>query len=338
MHKVQLPFHIHIHIVLPQFHQHRFRHQFHLQLHQFVHRQHQVYLRLSKWNHLVMNWNLSIMLNTLEFFDWPLGLFHPSHAKHTCCRTCHLFLQQSHSCRWLLKRVNRFHKTDFHAFQQEFLFWHQIRPLPSVLTLLTLDLIHITTDGSDNLFVQLNQTLRTRDPSKMMALRPYLYFLMSGLAALPDWKGTVFRGVPASSFSVVKENYSNGKDIHWSSFTSTTTSISRAKQFAHGKGGIIFFIHVLTGRDVSCYSAFKRENEILLGPNTRLVVTSDLVLNSDGMFDISLHQRVGQAFIFWTSIVKALLLFNFFGNHVLWIFHFSFKSNMFRAHVLCKNV
>ena len=155
-----------------------------------------------------------------------------------------------------------------------------------------------TTDGSDNLFVQLNQTLRTRDTTKMMALRPYLYFLMSGLAALPDWKGIVFRGVPASSFSVVKDNYSNGKDIHWSSFTSTTTSISRAKQFAHGKGGIIFSIHVLTGRNVSSYSAFKRENEILLGPNTRLMVTSDLVLNSEGMFDISLHQRVGQAFIF----------------------------------------
>ena len=155
-----------------------------------------------------------------------------------------------------------------------------------------------TSDGSDNLFEQLNRTLRTRDPSKMLQLRPYLYFLMSGLSALPDWKGTVFRGVPASAFDVVKENYALGKDVHWSSFTSTSTSLSKAKEFAHGKGGIIFSIGVVTGRQVSAYSAFKRENEILLGPNTRLVVTSDLIQNSDGFFDISLQQRVGKGFIF----------------------------------------
>ena len=155
-----------------------------------------------------------------------------------------------------------------------------------------------TSDGSDNLFEQLNRTLRTRDPSKMLQLRPYLYFLMSGLSALPDWKGTVFRGVPASAFDVVKENYALGKDVHWSSFTSTSTSLSKAKEFAHGKGGIIFSIGVVTGRQVSAYSAFKRENEILLGPNTRLVVTSDLIQNPDGFFDVSLQQRVGKGFIF----------------------------------------
>lgn len=154
-----------------------------------------------------------------------------------------------------------------------------------------------TADGSDNLSEQLNRVLRDRDPHKMQGLKPYLYFLMSGLSILPTWKGMVYRGVPSSSFDVVKDNYVLGKNIHWSSFTSTSTSKAKAKDFARAKG-VIFCISVVSGREIGCYSSFKRENEILLSPNTRLVVTSDLLPNPDGLFEISLQQLLGAGYIF----------------------------------------
>ena len=68
-----------------------------------------------------------------------------------------------------------------------------------------------TEDGSDNLYAVLNRVLRDRNPGKMQLLKPYLCFLTRRLAALPEFAGVVFLV---------------GSDIHWSSFTSTATSLS----------------------------------------------------------------------------------------------------------------
>lgn len=43
-------------------------------------------------------------------------------------------------------------------------------------------------DGKDNLYYILNNVLRQRDGQKMMKLKPYLFFLMSGLSDLPAGK------------------------------------------------------------------------------------------------------------------------------------------------------
>ena len=61
---------------------------------------------------------------------------------------------------------------------------------------------------------------------------------MSGLTKLDAVKGMVYRGIPSSSISVVQEKFI-GSEIHWSGFTSTTTSFRTAQNFAKGNGIIV---------------------------------------------------------------------------------------------------
>ena len=127
-------------------------------------------------------------------------------------------------------------------------------------TLIMLRKPHFQAHSEDNLFFQLNQTLRTRDPSKMVFLLHHFRLSKKIIPTLEKTSTGVRSPAPQLQFLSlhIKEES--------------------------------FHLEEMLGN--------KRENEILLGPNTRLMVTSDLVLNSDGMFDISLHQSVGQSFIF----------------------------------------
>jgi hypothetical protein len=129
-------------------------------------------------------------------------------------------------------------------------------------------------DGKDNLYYGLNAMLRERSPGKMAKLQPYLAYLMRGLARLEAVRATTYRGVPASAAGMVRERYNDGVPVHWSGFTSTTTDLSEAKRFAlkEGPGGVVFRIACRSGRSVAVYSAIPKECEVLLLPNTKLVV------------------------------------------------------------------
>jgi hypothetical protein len=148
-----------------------------------------------------------------------------------------------------------------------------------------------TGEGNDNFYVVLNRLLRERDGATVRALRPYLYFLMKGLTSLPAYSGQVLRGVPSEHLGLIKATYRAFCDVHWSSFTSTTTSLSKAKSFAKAQGGIIFRINVLSGRSIRAYSALPREDEILLGPNSNFLVTSECLMDVDGYYYVTLQER-----------------------------------------------
>jgi hypothetical protein len=155
--------------------------------------------------------------------------------------------------------------------------------------------------GDDNLFKALNILLRERNGMKMRLLKPFLSFLMEGMSLLPAVAGKMKRGVPGTdeNLQLMRMYYKMGMDVHWSSFTSTTTSLDKAKQFAEGPGGIIFRIEVLYGRSVAAYSAIPDEAEILLSPNTRLVVTGECTLDpSDGYYYIDMVERRDDKFVF----------------------------------------
>ena len=154
-----------------------------------------------------------------------------------------------------------------------------------------------TEDGSDNLFVILNNVLRERNSAKLLKLKPFLFYLMSGLSKLDGVNGTVYRGIPSSFISIIREKYIMGSEIHWSGFTSTTTSLISAQKFAM-KNGIIFRIIVTSGRSLVNYSSFPDEEEILLSPNWRAFVSSECHLENDDFYYVDLIERVNSALIF----------------------------------------
>lgn len=141
--------------------------------------------------------------------------------------------------------------------------------------------INSEANGADNLFVQLNEALRRRNGPVMLQLKPFLSFLMRGLAALPAVAATVFRGIPAAALATIQRLYLEGAPVHWSAFSSTTLSLGKAKEFAQGPGGIILRIRIQTGRNIVAYSAIPEEDEILLSPNCKLVVTGLCRLEAD---------------------------------------------------------
>lgn len=100
---------------------------------------------------------------------------------------------------------------------------------------------------------------------------------------MPPYEGQVYRGIPKDALSITQTEYEDDSVIHWSSFTSTTTSKVAARDFA-GSDGIIFVLHVVEGRNIKSYSAIKGEHEILLKPNTAFRVTKPCHQATDGAF------------------------------------------------------
>jgi len=153
-------------------------------------------------------------------------------------------------------------------------------------------------DGADNFYNQLNDCLRERNAQKIIRLKPYLSYLLRALAKFPTIEATVYRGIPAENLSIVQEKYKMGTSVHWSAFTSTSTEIAQAKQFAQGPGGIIFRIKVINGRCVSLYSYCRSEEEILLSPNSAFFVTAECHPDADGYMLVDMVERREEGYVF----------------------------------------
>jgi hypothetical protein len=154
------------------------------------------------------------------------------------------------------------------------------------------------TGKQGNLYFECNIMLRERSLQHRVLLMQtwglYVHYFMQGMKKLPAFRGTVFRGYPNKA-EVVQE-YRLGRPVQWGAFTSTTTDFEGAKGFTDMASGAIFEITVLDGRDIQAYSFFPRENEILLSPSHRFIVTSEPRVR-DGFTVISLVQQEGNAFV-----------------------------------------
>eukprot|EP00727_Mastigamoeba_balamuthi_P004281 m51a1_g13850 putative uracil-dna glycosylase (591) ;mRNA; r:570529-572604 len=147
-----------------------------------------------------------------------------------------------------------------------------------------------SSDG--NFYFQLNEVLRLRNSAEMRALQGYLYYFNSALRKLPDYKGVVYRG--NSAVDIVRSEYSMGREIYWSSYSSATISEVVAKAFA-GEDGMIFRVHISTGKVISSFSAVQAECEVLLPPNAGLVVSRELHLDDNGCGPyVDLVERIGK--------------------------------------------
>jgi hypothetical protein len=140
--------------------------------------------------------------------------------------------------------------------------------------------------GLDNFYYQLNNILRERSamsPQAMMLLKPYMYYVITGLSRLPQLSAlTGYRGIPSTCVDLVREKYVPGTVVHWSGFTSVSKSLGVAREFA-GPEGVIFRVQIHDGRCVKDFSFLPNEDEILLSPNSKFVVTASLVADPDGM-------------------------------------------------------
>ncbi|CAF4644696.1 unnamed protein product, partial [Rotaria socialis] len=116
-------------------------------------------------------------------------------------------------------------------------------------------------------FERLNDVLRLEYPDALKPWFPFLKLFMIALQKLPPCQIKLWRGVADITNSNFKE-----RDVHtWWSVTSCTLHLNVAGVFADQRG-TLFCIDAIYGRNIAQYSAFPKEEEIVLMPGTLLRV------------------------------------------------------------------
>jgi len=159
--------------------------------------------------------------------------------------------------------------------------------------------------GPACLYRELNQMLRRlhRRPPQgdtdhikeklMESWKPFMHNLLSSLELLPNFKGTVYRGLPLSR-SELDGQYQIGKIVRWVAFASCSKHIHIAHHHAlnevrtipPGSAGsdyssmrrssvTIFRLYVQDGKDLSALSMYPEECEVLITPLTEFEVVDD---------------------------------------------------------------
>jgi hypothetical protein len=116
-------------------------------------------------------------------------------------------------------------------------------------------------------YAELNEALRSEVLEASQAAR--VEALKAALSKLPPYEGSVVRGTNLPP--EVLAQYRPGEYIVEKAFLSTTRDplVARSSAFA---GNVEFRIVSFTGRDVSAFSMYPAEQEILFPANTRFLV------------------------------------------------------------------
>jgi ankyrin repeat protein len=98
----------------------------------------------------------------------------------------------------------------------------------------------------------------------------YLTILIGSIQKLGRYEGTVFRGTD-KKFD--RSKFEIGKEFTWPTFSSCSLDWSVAGNFTNKKG-TIFLIKSKNGRNISMYSKYQQDNQVIFLPNTKFKVTN----------------------------------------------------------------
>ena len=130
----------------------------------------------------------------------------------------------------------------------------------------------------DQIYGAMNRAMRNHDEGAVTFWRPLIWHLDCALAVLPDFKGKLFRGINVR-FS--EEVYQTGKTVTWPAFSSASAMQSVAEEFVKGDDGSLFFVQSASAKEISRFSKFPDEVEVLFRPNSTFTITSTLYGTSD---------------------------------------------------------
>eukprot|EP00698_Gefionella_okellyi_P021521 TRINITY_DN699_c0_g1_i12.p1 TRINITY_DN699_c0_g1~~TRINITY_DN699_c0_g1_i12.p1 ORF type:complete len:367 (+),score=60.32 TRINITY_DN699_c0_g1_i12:1026-2126(+) len=143
----------------------------------------------------------------------------------------------------------------------------------------------------------LNKALRRRKsgPAELLPFRYLCICLVKAMALLPECSEKSYRGIQKVDRQIVMTAIQKGLDWIWAGFSSTTLDIGVAGKF--GKK-FRFVIRGIYGRDISAFSQYPGEREILFIPGTCMrvleVTETECVLQEQLVTDHQL-QVIGPA-------------------------------------------
>ncbi|CAF0975945.1 unnamed protein product [Adineta ricciae] len=118
----------------------------------------------------------------------------------------------------------------------------------------------------------LNRTLRSQNRNDLLPWFQYLRLFMAALSKVSTTSHRiVYRGVKSD----ISGEFQDGKTFIWWAFSSASSSIKALEQFLGTRGHrTIFNIECDSAKDISKYSFYESENEILLFPARQFQVIS----------------------------------------------------------------
>lgn len=98
---------------------------------------------------------------------------------------------------------------------------------------------------------------------------------MAALGKMKNYIGVVHRGIKQFKFA---SHHKVNDSFYWAAFTSTSKCEKICANFKDDKGSI-FHINSLTGKDVSEFSVYPQEEEVVFMPYTYFIV--DRIIRHD---------------------------------------------------------
>lgn len=134
-----------------------------------------------------------------------------------------------------------------------------------------------------SLYFIMNRTLRSRNHSDKKRWFPFLKIFIPALMKFPLIVVSVWRILKED----VGQDYSTGKTFVWSSVTSCSRDLRKImKEFWKPNGeNTLFKIEVTKGRDISAYSRYADEQEVVLLPGARFRVTGQSMLEKIDIYE-----------------------------------------------------
>jgi hypothetical protein len=143
-------------------------------------------------------------------------------------------------------------------------------PSDNYLTRNDIASIHLYTMQTP-IYKKLNTALATQRKETITPYLPYLKHLLNGLFKCPLVKGTFHRGVDNRD----DHTYTIGHQFIWWRMTSTTTHMANTEPFLGEKK--LLFVMESVGIDISRFSAFPQETEVVILPGARFIVKSKML-------------------------------------------------------------
>jgi NAD:arginine ADP-ribosyltransferase len=145
-----------------------------------------------------------------------------------------------------------------------------------------------TMDGGQKSFYRvLNNALRSENRAILRVWFPFLKLFEVAISKLPTFKGSVWRGVSED----VSSQFNRDQVFTWWSISSCSQSVNVIQDFlSTNNNATLFMIEVTNARDISNYSYYPSENEVLLTIGTELRVKADVFQYSGGLKIVHLVQ------------------------------------------------
>ena len=181
--------------------------------------------------------------------------------------------------------------------------------------------------GDESFYRVLNRALRLEDRSLLKPWFPFLKLFDTTLNKLPSLNKVIWRGVRHDVSKELKEN----QELTWWSINSCSLSVNVVKDFLD-QNSTLFLIEAVNGKEVSNYTNYPNEDEVLLSSGTKLRVVSDTLDHIGGLHIVHLKEVTGkndkESTLTKTSISEKLPTKNILGNYnlsinlILFIFYF----------------